>query len=66
MKLTSSYKAKNGNGGNGAKNGNGNGTEKSNGSAAGGAGNGGDGAFKNVIPNVYYVVETIGHLSYIN
>ena len=46
MKLTSSYKAKNGNGGNGAKNGNGNGTEKSNGSAAGGTGNGGNGAFK--------------------
>ena len=41
MKLTSSYKAKNGNGANGAKSSNGNGTEKSNGAAAGGTGNGG-------------------------
>ena len=47
MKLTSSNKAKNGNGANGAKSSNGNGTEKSNGAAAGGAGNGGNGgAFK--------------------
>ena len=41
MKLTSRYKAKNGNGANGAKNSNGNGNEKGNGAAAGGAGNGG-------------------------